>query len=72
MGSSDRIVPFPQTFKELLTIQANSMKKKQALPFCLSLHGRKSTLGCRPIVPPLITYPSDQPFVPVKVIPSTK
>ncbi|MEK5400146.1 tyrosine-type recombinase/integrase [Paenibacillus sp. FSL K6-2859] len=29
-GSKDRIVPFPQTFKELLAMHADSMKKKQA------------------------------------------
>ncbi|WP_426983736.1 tyrosine-type recombinase/integrase [Brevibacillus borstelensis] len=30
-GSKDRIVPFPQTFKELLAMHADSMKKKQAV-----------------------------------------
>ncbi|WP_338120682.1 tyrosine-type recombinase/integrase [Aneurinibacillus aneurinilyticus] len=30
-GSKDRIVPFPQTFKELLAMHADSMKKKQAI-----------------------------------------
>ncbi|MDQ0495295.1 tyrosine-type recombinase/integrase [Paenibacillus brasilensis] len=29
-GSKDRIVPFPQTFEELLAMHADSMKKKQA------------------------------------------
>jgi integrase/recombinase XerD len=30
-GSKDRIVPFPQSFKEMLAMHADSMKKKQAV-----------------------------------------
>ncbi|WP_438498293.1 tyrosine-type recombinase/integrase [Paenibacillus sp. IHBB 3054] len=30
-GSKDRIVPFPQAFKELLAMHADTMKKKQAV-----------------------------------------
>ncbi|WP_264083780.1 tyrosine-type recombinase/integrase [Paenibacillus sp. BJ-4] len=30
-GRKDRIVPFPQSFKEMLAMHADSMKKKQAV-----------------------------------------
>src|SRR5690606_8246559 len=30
-GSKDRIVPFPQSFKEMLAIHADSIKKNQAV-----------------------------------------
>ncbi|WP_223829729.1 tyrosine-type recombinase/integrase [Paenibacillus arenilitoris] len=30
-GSKDRLVPFPQSFKEMLAMHADSMKKKQAV-----------------------------------------
>lgn len=30
-GAKDRIVPFPQSFKEMLAMHADSMKKKQAI-----------------------------------------
>nr|WP_276565008.1 tyrosine-type recombinase/integrase [Brevibacillus halotolerans] len=41
-GDKDRIVPFPQSFKELLAMHADAMKKKQRSIY-LNHRGRRST-----------------------------
>ncbi len=42
-GSKDRIVPFPQSFKEMLAMHADSMKKKQAVYLFESSWDKKYT-----------------------------
>jgi integrase/recombinase XerD len=42
-GSKDRIVPFPQLYKEMLAMHADSMRKKQAVYLFESLRKRKYT-----------------------------
>lgn len=42
-GSNDRIVPFPQSFKEMLAMHADSMKKKQAVYLFESSRKKKYT-----------------------------
>lgn len=42
-GSKDRIVPFPQSFKELLAMHVDSMRKKQAVYLFESFWKKKYT-----------------------------